>query len=96
MKPEHVGFLLVLCLIQVHLAGMDTIGRTDWVRLEGCVHGVGVVKSCRLNGFGRRKDVCLDPSMYIRGFVDVANQTKTDVKIMLDPGLQVGRQIKPD
>ena len=41
---------------------------------------------------GRRKDVCLDPSMYIWGFVDVANQTKTDVKIMLDPGLQMGRQ----
>lgn len=46
--------------------------------------------------FGRKKDVCLDPSLNIRGSVDVADQTKTDVKTMLDLGLQMGRQMKPD
>lgn len=46
--------------------------------------------------FGRKKDVCLDPSLNIRGYVDVADQTKTDVKTMRDLGLQMGRPMKPD
>lgn len=56
------------------------------------------VQQCHVDSvdFGRKKDVCLDPRLNIRGYVDVADQKKTDVKTMRDLGLQMGRQMKPD